>query len=338
MFLRPNCKTADCVKKQRFGLFETHSWVNNEFDILRDPMKTERTSLELNRKRMRLAECSLPAAITVGCLWLAGCGGGSGGSGGGFSAQYKASVIRLHSVNIGLLMYSNDFDDVLPLAGKWVDGTLPYTKDDTIYRSPAVATRGYGYALNSSIPGQTLPLFNSPETIVSVFDSTDLARNATDPTTTEPSPPRYSGHNTIGYLDGHVKDYDAVTDVSLYAQSQSRLKQVDLGMLVYANDYDGVLPLANQWMDEMDPYIKRDDAIYRSPAVQLKNPTAYGYAFNQVVAGQQATELASPATTISFFDSTVLTRNATAATTTQPSPPRYGTKNTIAYTDGHVQP
>jgi prepilin-type processing-associated H-X9-DG protein len=41
---------------------------------------------------------------------------------------------------------------------------------------------------------------------------------------------------------------------------------------------------------------------------------------------------------MSFFDSTILTRNATGPTSTLPNPPRYGKNNTIAYADGHVHP
>jgi prepilin-type processing-associated H-X9-DG protein len=271
------------------------------------------------------------AAVSV-ALWVTGCGGGGGGSN-----QYKVSVNRLHSLNISVLEYANDYDEGLPLAGKWMDGVLPYAKDETLYHSPAVAASGFGYALNSQVAGQDVPKFSSPATTISVFDSTDLARNATDDVSTEPSPPRYGNRNTIGYLDGHVQDYDTVNKVSLYSQSQSNLKQVDVGMLIYSNDYDSVAPLANEWMDELEPYLK-NDALYHSPAVVLKNAANYGYAFNSAVAAQNLPNLTSPATTLSFFDSTVLSRNATALTSTLPNPPRYGKVNTLAYADGHVHP
>jgi len=219
-----------------------------------------------------------------------------------------------------------------------MDELLPYTKTEVVFHSPAVGSGGYGYAMNSAIPGTILPQYSNPSIVVTLFDSTDLARNATDSLTTEPIPPRYHGHNTIAFLDGHVQDEQAVKNPppSLYQLSQSRLKQVNLGMIIYSNDYDNALPLANQWMDELVPYTK-NDTLFHSPAVQLRDPSNYGYAINSAIVGQISTNF-TQATTISIFDSTVLTRNATASTTTLPNPPRYGASNTIGYLDGHVKP
>jgi len=270
---------------------------------------------------------------TIG-LWIAGCAGSGGGSS---NALYSQSITRLKAVDLGVIEYIDDYDDALP-TGRWMDAVLPYTKDETLFHSPAVGSKGYGYALNSAVQGQTLPQFPNPSIVVTLFDSTDLSRNATDPLSTEPSPPRYGTRNTIAYLDGHVQDQDILSSApTLYEQSQTHLKSVGLGMLMYSNDYDGAFPLANQWYREMMPYVKSDIAFH-SPIVQLKSPADYGYAFNIGVAGQLQSNITSPATTISFFDSTVLTRNATEPTTTLPNPPRYGKNNTIAYVDGHVHP
>ena len=108
-------------------------------------------------------------------------------------------------------------------------------------------------------------------------------------------------------------------------------------MLIYANDWNEDAPLANQWEDELLPYVKQD-LLFHSPAVQYKNKTEYGYALNSALAGLALPTLASPSTTISIFDSTVLIKNATASITTLPNPPRYGKLNTIVHADGHVGP
>jgi len=270
------------------------------------------------------------SAIVLAAIWVTGCGGN-----GDVPSEYRLSVNRLHSLNLGILEYMNDYDDVLPISGKWMDGALPYTKDETLFHSPAIGARGYGYAMNSLVAGQALPQYSDPSTVITLFDSTDLTRNATDSLSTEPSPPRYGSKNTIAYLDGHVQDLNSVDNVPLYTQSQDHLRAVNLGMLMYANDYDSNLPLANQWEVGLLPYVKNED-LFHSPAVQLKNPANYGYAMNAAVAGQLFNNIASPATTLSFFDSTVLTRNATASVTTVPNPPRYGSHNTLGYVDGHI--
>lgn len=291
---------------------------------------------QLKTESATTLKLGLTVAVVTTLLWATGCGGSGSGTD---SRSYQLSVTRMMAINLGAVEYANDYDEGLPLNGKWVDEVLPYAKDETQYHSPAVETRGFGYAYNSAVVGKVYTQFPNPATEITIFDSTDLSRNATDPTTTEPFPPRYGSKNTIGYLDGHVQDQGIGGNPppTLYSQSQSRLKQVDLGLLMYANDWNDVAPLTNQWVDELIPYTKQD-LLFHSPAIQLKNATQYGYALNAALAGQSFPSLASPATTISVFDSTILTKNATASISTLPNPPRYGKVNTIAYADGHIHP
>jgi hypothetical protein len=106
--------------------------------------------------------------------------------------------------------------------------------------------------------------------------------------------------------------------------------------MMYANDYDNYLPLAGQWMDNVRPYVKGDD-VFHSLAVSQHKPSAYGFALNSTLAGTSQTDILEPATKPMVFDSTMLTRNATAGVSTLPSPPRYGKDNLIGYADGHVK-
>jgi hypothetical protein len=277
-------------------------------------------------RKLILPALSLFAAIAV-------CGIGCGGHGG--ANQYSLSVARVVKLDQALLLYVNDWDDGICLNGKWMDELTPYDKTPSDYFSPAVGSRGHGYALNTQVAGSFYSQFPDPSTIVSIFDSTDLSLDATDSVSTFPSPPRYGSKNTIGYLDGHVQDQSInVTPPDLYAESQSRLKQCDLGAQIYANDYDEVFPLAKTWMDAETPYTKNQTLFY-SPAIG-DTGTKYGYAFNIALAGVNLTTIAAPATTLLLFDSTDLSRNATDPITTLPSPPRYGKLNTLAYADGHV--
>ncbi len=274
-----------------------------------------------------------PLIALITCCFVAlGCGGRAG-----TTTLYGASVNRLKSLNQAVLLYASDFDDVLPLRGQWMDGVIPYAKNEWLFHSPAVSRFGYGYAMQREIAGNPLHLFSSLSTEVSVFDSTNLARNATDFLSTEPSPPRYGRKNTIAFLDGHVQDENTVgtNPPSLYSQSKTRLKHVNLALLMYANDWDSALPLTHQWVDELTPYV-RDAQVFHSPAVQLKSSAQFGYALSSETVGINLASIASPSSTISVFDSTDLTRNATAPTSTLPNPPRYQGKNTIGYVDGHL--
>ena len=230
-----------------------------------------------------------------------------------------------------------DYDEILPLINKWMDALTPYVHDPSTFHTPLVGSQAYGYALNAEVAGKTYTQFVRPDQTQTMFDSTDLRRNATDGTKSQPSPPRYGSRNTIASLDGHVQDEYGLnpTPDQLYAQSRARLKAVNTGVLIYASDWNDQLPLGGQWMDELSPYVKATDNFH-SPAVQRQNPANYGFAFNVDIAGRVLATIDSPSTVMSTFDSTILTRNATGPTSTLPSPPRYSGKNTIGFLDGHV--
>lgn len=42
------------------------------------------------------------------------------------------------------------------------------------------------------------------------------------------------------------------------SQCLSNVKQMQLGMIMYASDYDGVNPFSNNWHSAIHPYVKRD--------------------------------------------------------------------------------
>ncbi|MFI5386828.1 MAG: hypothetical protein ACHQ50_12000, partial [Fimbriimonadales bacterium] len=213
----------------------------------------------------------------------------------------------------------------------------PYTRSDITYRSPLVERRDptqFGYAYNADLSG-ALSASLDRGTTVTFFDSTILTRSASSTLATLPSPPRYGFQNTIIYADGHFALGRYATVSELYAQSRTRMMNLSTSLLTYANDYDERLPPVNQWMDATYPYTS-DSESYRSPLVERGNHSAYGYAFSSELAGQAWVSIPNPASTVSIFDSTVLTRNATAPISTMPTPARYAGKNTVGYLDGHV--
>jgi prepilin-type processing-associated H-X9-DG protein len=90
---------------------------------------------------------------------------------------------------------------------------------------------------------------------------------------------------------------------------QSNLKQVGLGMMMYAQDYDEVFPPANKWSDVLKPYIK-NERIFHCPATAKSGgkPT-YGYAMNWKLSRQSLAVVESPATTVLDYESNILARN-----------------------------
>jgi prepilin-type processing-associated H-X9-DG protein len=116
-------------------------------------------------------------------------------------------------------------------------------------------------------------------------------------------------------------------------QCLSSLKQIMLGMLMYAQDHDNVLPDAATWMDELMPYLKNDQLFYCPSAPHLK----HGYAMNAALSKRSTAEIAEPWTVAVIFDSDLGTRNASGGPDAVANPPRHNGGNNYAYVDGHVK-
>jgi hypothetical protein len=116
-----------------------------------------------------------------------------------------------------------------------------------------------------------------------------------------------------------------------YNLALSRVRDSILAVRAYTEDNDNRLPLANQWMDQVEPYASNSE-VFNSPAIPSDR---YGFALNDAIAGREASTFNAD-TALTVFDSRVLGRNATAPTTTLPFPTRYPEGNAEAYYSGRV--
>ena len=125
------------------------------------------------------------------------------------STRCKSIVKQLALASI---IYISDYDDRFPLRDSWMDGIFPYHKNKSIERCPTFAwdekapKNQYGYAMNQAMSGAKPP--PNPEAVPLVFESVNLARNASGTLDSLPNPGRHNGRNVIGYADGHVKARD----------------------------------------------------------------------------------------------------------------------------------
>jgi prepilin-type processing-associated H-X9-DG protein len=117
------------------------------------------------------------------------------------------------------------------------------------------------------------------------------------------------------------------------AECQSNLKQLALGMLMYAQDYDECFPPADRWSDVIYPYIK-NWGILKCPGDPKHE---YGYAFNRALSFKRLGEIPRPAETPLLFDSTLGKKNAADEGISWPSGGRHSGGNSCAFTDGHVK-
>lgn len=130
----------------------------------------------------------------------------------------------------------------------------------------------------------------------------------------------------------------AVTGGGRSGQQQclSHLKQLALGQLMYATDWDEVMPPADAWCDATMPYIRKE-AIYACPAAR---ESPWGYAMNSDLSRVSMWAPSSPrnpAQTITMYDSTTGSKNANDPLTSLPSPGRHQRGNNYAFMDGHAK-
>lgn len=112
------------------------------------------------------------------------------------------------------LMYASDYDDRLMERDSWMDLIIPYHKNKGIEHCPGIEWQFernkslHGYAFYSKLSAQKLDDKNP--NIPLLYDSMNLARNASDPFNSLPSPPRVHregrpGANHVAYVDGHAR-------------------------------------------------------------------------------------------------------------------------------------
>jgi prepilin-type processing-associated H-X9-DG protein len=117
----------------------------------------------------------------------------------------------------------------------------------------------------------------------------------------------------------------------------SNLKQQGLGTLMYAQDYDGILPPAQGWMDKLVPYIRNENVYHCPTAKPSGEEKAYGYAFNNTISIVNVMKLPTPQTTGMIFDSNNNGRSASVKGAIYPTPARHSQKNNVAFADGHAK-
>lgn len=161
------------------------------------------------------------AWILVGVFLICGCGGiGLLGAilfpvfaQARMKGQQTRCLSNVKQIGIATVMYANDFDDRLPPGATWMDATEKYAEYPRIFACPAVSRPGlltprvggkYGYAVNTSLSGKTAKSIKDPGKVIWVFESSDLARNATGDPSTSPAPNRHGPGRTEGYADGHA--------------------------------------------------------------------------------------------------------------------------------------
>jgi len=109
------------------------------------------------------------------------------------------------------------------------------------------------------------------------------------------------------------------------------LEQLAVAALRYADEHDGVLPRADTWVQELEPYLESADVLKCGQAPDL----AIAYAMNRALSGDSLADIRDPANTPLFFESE-LRGPSPAGRLADIAPPRHWGGNHFAFVDGHV--
>jgi prepilin-type processing-associated H-X9-DG protein len=121
-------------------------------------------------------------------------------------AQRASSQSNMKQIALGIIQYTQDNDEHLPDADKWVDEIMPYVKSEAIFRDPsAPAGEKWSYAFNRTLSRAPVAQLDSPASTVMLFESSKGTKNASDTGESVPNPGRHSGGTDYALADGHVK-------------------------------------------------------------------------------------------------------------------------------------
>ncbi|MCH7904421.1 MAG: hypothetical protein IH944_07625 [Armatimonadetes bacterium] len=124
-----------------------------------------------------------------------------------------------------------------------------------------------------------------------------------------------------------------------YSRTMDNLKRLATANTLYAEDFDGRLPVAERWMDSIvsreGQYPIAEETLI-DPELSERKDGQYGFAFYKPLSSIEIASVANPWDFPMLFQSTLLERNATGDLSTLPDQPRNGHTNYFATLDTHV--
>lgn len=142
-------------------------------------------------------------------------------------AMFSACLSNTKQLALAAILYSFDYDDLGPGRDEWAVVVQHYTRDGKAVKC-TVLQKGppdiYGFAYNSTLAGQSLTKVPNPETRPLIYESLNLARNASDPYGSVPDPGRHTGKTSVAFVDGHAKGFKAADALNFKPESRDIAK------------------------------------------------------------------------------------------------------------------
>ncbi len=111
-------------------------------------------------------------------------------------AQSISSLSNLKQIGTGVVMYIQDYDEVLPSpAAKYKDLLMPYLKDEKLFHAPAAPkTEKESYTFNTNLQGIGMEKLSNPSQTIMIYEGKNGKPDY-----------RYEGKTVIAFADGHAR-------------------------------------------------------------------------------------------------------------------------------------
>lgn len=130
-------------------------------------------------------------------------------------AQMATSISNLKQLALGVIQYTQDHDERMPDADKWVDEIMPYVQAEALFHDPsALTSQKWSYAYNRTLSHQPLAALDSPAQTIMLFESSKGIKNASDTGQSVPVPGRHLGGTDYVTADGHAQWFKDGTKLS----------------------------------------------------------------------------------------------------------------------------
>jgi prepilin-type processing-associated H-X9-DG protein len=117
-------------------------------------------------------------------------------------------------------------------------------------------------------------------------------------------------------------------------QCMSNVKQLELALMMYANDNKEEFPSGDKWCEALKPYLSTNTNVFI--CLQGAPGRRCHYALNSQVAGHSTKDIQSPATTVLIFECDG-GWNVSGGRELLPASPRHGGAYVVGFADGHVE-
>ncbi len=146
-----------------------------------------------------------------------------------------------------------------------------------------------------------------------------------------------TGWNWKKAVEATVENFGEVAQQSrekaLQAACMSNVKQLELAMLMYVQDYDEYFPLHTDWSNSLLPYLRNEKCFVCPARPQLKR----GYAYNRRISGLPLARITYPDITVSLYESNKGGFNPSDSGQSWISGGVHSGGNVTGFVDGHVK-